>query len=81
MAFLSINVGLVNLMPIPVLDGGHLLFMIIEGVQRRPLPLRVREVASIIGMSMLIVLMLIAFKNDVTRRWDLIIAQLHDLFG
>jgi regulator of sigma E protease len=81
MAFISINIGLVNLLPIPVLDGGHLFFMIIEGVSRRPLPLRVREIASLVGMSMLILLMLIAFKNDVTRRWDVIIGQIHDLFG
>ncbi len=81
MAFISINIGLVNLLPIPVLDGGHLFFMVVEGVQRRPLPIRVREVASIIGMSMLILLMLIAFKNDVSRRWDEIVGQVHDLFG
>jgi regulator of sigma E protease len=55
--------------------------MIIEALQRRPLPLRVREVASLIGMSMLILLMLIAFKNDVTRRWDVIIGQVHEIFG
>jgi len=81
MAFISINIGLVNLLPIPVLDGGHLFFMAIEAVQRRPLPIRVREVASLIGMTVLIALMLIAFKNDVARRWDVIIGQLRDLFG
>ena len=81
MAFISINIGLVNLLPIPVLDGGHLAFMVIEGIQRRPLPIRVREIASLIGMSVLILLMLIAFKNDVTRRWDIIVMQLHDFFG
>jgi regulator of sigma E protease len=81
MAFISINIGLVNVLPIPVLDGGHLFFMLIEGVQRRPLPLRVREVASLMGMSVLILLMLIAFKNDVARRWDIIVSQVHDLFS
>jgi regulator of sigma E protease len=81
MAFISINIGLVNLFPIPVLDGGHLLFMVIEAVQRRPLPLRVREIASLVGMSVLILLMLIAFKNDVTRRWDVIMGQVHEIFG
>ena len=81
MAFISINIGLVNLFPIPVLDGGHLFFMIIEALQRRPLPLRVREVASLVGMSMLILLMLVAFKNDVTRRWDVIMGQVHEIFG
>ncbi len=81
MAFISINIGLVNLLPIPVLDGGHLFFMAVEAVQRRPLPLRVREVASLIGMFLLIVLMLLAFKNDVARRWDVITGQMHEIFG
>jgi len=81
MAFISINIGLVNLMPIPVLDGGHLFFMVVEAVQKRPLPLRVREIASLVGMTVLILLMLIAFKNDVTRRWDVIVGQVHEIFG
>ena len=81
MAFISINIGLVNLLPIPVLDGGHLFFMLIEAVQRRPLPLRVREIASLIGMTVLIALMLVAFKNDVARRWDVIVGQVHEIFG
>ncbi len=70
MALLSINLGLLNLLPIPVLDGGHLLFFLVEGVLRRPLPLRVREVAHIVGMGMLLVLMGLAFKNDVEKRLD-----------
>jgi len=77
----SINLGLLNLLPIPVLDGGHLLFFLTEGVIRRPLPLRVREVASIVGMSFLFLLIGIAFKNDVERRWDVILAQIKELFG
>jgi regulator of sigma E protease len=81
MALVSINLGLLNLLPIPVLDGGHLLFFSVESVIRRPLPLRVREVASIVGMSFLLVLMGIAFKNDVERRWDVIAAQVKELFS
>lgn len=81
MALVSINLGLLNLLPIPVLDGGHLLFFLTEGVIRRPLPLRVREVASIVGMSFLFLLIGIAFKNDVERRWDVILAQIKELFG
>jgi len=81
MAFISINIGLVNLLPIPVLDGGHLFFLFAEAVQKRPLSLRVREVASLVGMSVLFALMLVAFKNDVERRWDVIIGQLRELFG
>ena len=70
MALISINLGLFNLLPIPVLDGGHFLFFLIEGVLRRPLPLRAREVLHLVGMGVLIGLMLLAFKNDVERRWD-----------
>lgn len=79
MALVSVNLGLLNLLPIPVLDGGHLLFLAMEGVSRRPVSLRVREVASLLGMSVLVLLMLVAFKNDVTRKWDVIILQVRDL--
>lgn len=75
MALISINLGLFNLLPIPVLDGGHLLFFLIEGVLRRPLPLRARELMHIVGMGILLCLMLLAFKNDVERRWDGIVGQ------
>jgi regulator of sigma E protease len=68
MALLSINLGLLNLMPIPVLDGGHLLLFGVEAVMRRALPMRVRELAHILGMAMLVFLMGVAFKNDVDRR-------------
>jgi regulator of sigma E protease len=81
MALISVNLGLINLLPIPVLDGGHLFFFLIEWVRRRPISLRAREVASLVGMSVLFVLMLIAFKNDVERRWDVIIGQLREIFS
>jgi regulator of sigma E protease len=81
MAFISINIGLVNLLPIPVLDGGHLFFLAAEAVQKAPLSLRVREIASLFGMVVLFLLILVAFKNDVERRWDVIIGQLRELFG
>jgi regulator of sigma E protease len=81
MALISLNLGLINLLPIPVLDGGHLLFFVIEGVRRRPLPLRAREVASLVGMGVLVLLMLLAFKNDVERRWDVIVGQVREIFG
>ncbi len=81
MALISINIGLINLFPIPVLDGGHLMFFLVEAVKRRPLSVRVREISSLVGMSMLFLLMLLAFKNDVTRRWDVILGQLRELFG
>jgi regulator of sigma E protease len=80
MALISVNLGLINLLPIPVLDGGHLAFFLVEWVRRKPLPLRVREVASLVGMSVLFALMLLAFKNDVERRWDVIVGQLREIF-
>lgn len=79
MAVISINLGLVNLLPIPVLDGGHLLFFLFEAVLRRPLPLRVRELASLAGLVFLVALMGVAFKNDVERRWDVIQGQIKEL--
>lgn len=69
MAFISINLGLLNLLPIPMLDGGHLLFFLIETVIRRPIAASVRALASLVGVVILVMLMLVAFKNDVERRW------------
>ena len=69
MAFISINLGLLNLLPIPLLDGGHLLFFLIEAFSRRPLETRAREIASLVGFGVLVLLMVLAFKNDVERRW------------
>jgi regulator of sigma E protease len=66
-AILSINLGVINLLPIPILDGGHILFFAIEGVLGRPISLRKREVAQQIGLFLLICLMLFAIYNDVDR--------------
>ncbi|HEY2514822.1 MAG TPA: RIP metalloprotease RseP [Polyangiaceae bacterium] len=81
MALVSVNLGLINLLPIPVLDGGHLAFFLVEWARKKPLPLRVREVASLVGMSVLVALTMLAFKNDVERRWDVIIGQLREIFS
>jgi regulator of sigma E protease len=81
MAVISVNLGLINLLPIPVLDGGHLLFFLFEAARRRPLPLRIREVASLVGMVMLMLLMAVAFKNDVERRWDVIVGQVREIWS
>lgn len=81
MALISVNLGLVNLLPIPVLDGGHLFFLLAEALRRRPVTRRTREVASLVGMVVMLALMLLAFKNDVERHWDVIVTQMRDLFG
>ena len=66
-AFLSISLGLFNLFPIPVLDGGQVWFLIAEAVRGRPLSRRVQEVTQQIGLVLLLLLMLFAFYNDITR--------------
>jgi regulator of sigma E protease len=81
MAVVSINLGLINLLPIPVLDGGQLAFFMVEAVRRRALARRTREIASLIGVTMLVVLMAIAFKNDVQRRWGDIVSQAKELWS
>ncbi len=67
MALVSISLGVLNLLPIPVLDGGHLLYHMIEVVRRRPLSERAMEIGQQVGMSILFALMAFAFFNDLTR--------------
>jgi regulator of sigma E protease len=67
MALISVNLGLMNLLPIPVLDGGHIVAAAVESVTRRPLSLRTREIANIVGLILLFTLMLFVFKNDIAR--------------
>jgi regulator of sigma E protease len=73
MAFISINLGLINLLPIPLLDGGHLLIFLIEGVSRRKLSTKARQYASLAGLVVLVLLMVLAFKNDIERQWPQIV--------
>jgi len=67
LALFSMNLAILNLLPIPVLDGGHLLFLAIEGVRRRPLSEQVRHRWTQIGFAVLVALMLLALANDVLR--------------
>jgi len=67
LAFLSIQLGILNLFPIPILDGGHLLFGVFELVFRRPLSLRLREMAQQVGLLFIVMLMALAFYNDILR--------------
>jgi regulator of sigma E protease len=76
-----VNLGLINLFPIPVLDGGHLLLFFVEWVRRRPVSVRARALSHLFGISVLAVLMLVAFKNDVARKWhwDAVVAQVREI--
>lgn len=67
LGFISLTIGFINLLPIPGLDGGHLLFQVIEGIFRRPVPERYQMVGLSIGMIFLIFLMVQATINDLTR--------------
>jgi len=67
LAFLSINLGVLNLLPIPLLDGGQLTLFGIEAVMRRPLRPRVREAAQNVGLMILVVLMVFVIFNDLSR--------------
>jgi regulator of sigma E protease len=70
MALLSVNLGVLNLLPIPILDGGHLIFYMYELIFRKPLRVKTREVAQQIGMLLLISLMVFATYNDLNRYWN-----------
>ncbi len=66
-AVLSVSIGLLNLMPVPVLDGGHLLFYAIEAVRGRPVGPAAQEIAFRIGLAMVLSLMVFATWNDIAR--------------
>jgi regulator of sigma E protease len=64
---LSLELGIINLLPVPLLDGGHLAFFIIEGIRGKPLKLRHREVAMEVGLFLLFILMAFVILNDISR--------------
>ena len=67
MALVSISLGVLNLLPIPVLDGGHLLYYLLEILMRRPLTERLMEIGQQIGLALMLTLMAFAFYNDINR--------------
>ena len=67
MALLSVNLAVLNLLPIPVLDGGHLVFLTVEAVRGRPLSLRQRMRLSQVGFVILVAIMVLALANDLIR--------------
>jgi len=70
LAVLSINLGVLNLLPVPVLDGGHLLFFMVEAVIRKPVAIKYREMAQQVGICLLGLLMVYAFYNDIVRFFE-----------
>lgn len=66
-ALLSINLAILNLLPIPILDGGHLFFSLIEAVRGKPVSVQKREMAQQVGLALLVALMIFAFYNDIFR--------------
>jgi len=69
LVLISINLGILNLLPIPILDGGQAVLFAIEGLKRGPLSLRTREIVQQIGFTMLMLIMGLAFWNDLSRQW------------
>ncbi|HKY20978.1 MAG TPA: RIP metalloprotease RseP [Vicinamibacterales bacterium] len=67
MAMISLNLGILNLLPIPVLDGGHIFIMALEGLARRDFSMRVKEKMLLAGFAMLLMLMVTVIYNDLTR--------------
>ena len=67
MAMISLNLGLLNLMPIPVLDGGHIAILALEGISRRDFSIQVKEKMLLVGFALLVLLMVTVIYNDLTR--------------
>ncbi len=68
MAIISVNLAIMNLLPIPILDGGQVMFLLGEAILRRPLSVRVRERLTMVGLVVIVLLMTLAMSNDI-RRW------------
>lgn len=85
LVLISINLGVLNLLPIPVLDGGQALLFTIEGVKRSPVSLRTREIVQQVGVTMLVLLMGLAFWNDLSRHlakhWTTLVGWLRPITG
>ena len=73
MVLISINLAILNLLPIPILDGGQALIFMVEGIKRSPLSLRTREIVQQVGLTVLVMLMGLAFWNDISRHWSKVI--------
>ena len=67
MAMISLNLGLLNLLPVPVLDGGHIAILAVEGLVRRDLSLKVKERILMAGAALIVLLMVTVIYNDIAR--------------
>jgi regulator of sigma E protease len=67
LGLMGISLALINFLPIPVLDGGHMMFLVWEAVTRRPPSLRVLEVGQVIGLAVIACLFILAFWNDISK--------------
>ncbi len=67
MAYICVNVGFINLLPIPAFDGGRFLFMIIEKIRRKPVPIKVENTIHVIGLVLLMILMVVITWNDIVK--------------
>ncbi len=83
LCFLSIQLGVLNLLPIPVLDGGHVVFMAYEAVARKPLSPKKRLIAQQVGMFLLLTLMVLVTVNDIDSVWGFkdMVAKIRGWFG
>jgi len=81
LVLISINLAILNLLPIPVLDGGQALLFGLEGIKRSPLSARTREIAMQIGITMVVLLMGFAFWNDLSRHWSSLVDWLRENAG
>ena len=78
MAVISVNLAILNLLPIPILDGGQIVLAAAEGIKGSPLPARARDIAQTVGLSLILLLMGVAFWNDIARHWSGVVSFLTD---
>src|SRR5262249_5287576 len=81
MAVISVNLAILNLLPIPILDGGQIGLAAAAGVQGHPLTARGRDIAQTVGLSLILLLMGVAFGNDIARHWSGVISFLTNAGG
>jgi regulator of sigma E protease len=70
LALISISLGVLNLLPIPLLDGGHLMYYMFEIVKGSPVSIKTMEIGQQVGMGLLVLLMAFALYNDITRLFN-----------